>query len=268
MHITLISSDIVWEDKAANFSLLEKLFAGFSSSTDLVVLPEMFATGFTMNKSLAEDLTGETLKWMQSVTAKYNFALMGSMPFRLDSSSDEAKCTNRAFFVYPDGSYKFYDKRHLFRMGDENNHYTGGDQRCIVEYKGVKINLNICYDIRFPVWTRNIGNDYDLLINIANFPDSRVAAIEPLIRARAIENQAYAMFVNRIGDDSTCHYIASSLAVDFKGNIIGKEVQDAATDAIMPGVQIIEAQIDVESLREFRKNFPAWMDSDNFTINL
>ena len=117
------------------------------------------------------------------------------------------------------------------------------------------------------MWTRNVGNDYDLLINIANFPDSRVAAIEPLIRARAIENQAYAMFVNRIGSDKTCHYIASSLAVDFKGNLIGKEVQDAKSDSIMPGVQIIEASIDIESLREFRKNFPAWMDSDNFTIN-
>lgn len=268
MHITLISSDIVWEDKAANFSLLEKLFASFSSSTDLVVLPEMFATGFTMNKSLAENLNGETLKWMQKVATKYNFALMGSIPFKLDTSSEDAKCTNRAFFVYPDGSYKFYDKRHLFRMGDENNHYTGGDQRCIVEFKGVKFNLNICYDIRFPVWSRNIGNDYDVLLNIASFPDSRAAVIEPLTRARAIENQAYAFFVNRVGSDATCHYIPSSIAVDYKGNIIGTEIHNEAAQAVMPGVQIIEAVIDIESLREFRKNFPAWMDSDNFTINL
>ena len=268
MHVTLISTDIAWEDKAANFSLLEKLFADFSASTDLVVLPEMFTTGFTMNKSLAEDFSGETLKWMQGISAKYNFALMGSIPFRLDSSSEDAKCTNRAFFVFPDGSYKFYDKRHLFRMGDENNHYTGGDKRCIVEYKGVKFNLNICYDIRFPVWIRNIGNDFDVLINIANFPDSRVAAIDPLIKARAIENQSYALFVNRIGSDMTCHYIASSIAVDFKGNPIGKEVQNPNSEAIMPGVQIIEAELDIESLREFRNNFPAWMDSDNFTINL
>lgn len=268
MHVTLISTDIIWEDKAANFSLLEKLFAGFSSSTDLVVLPEMFATGFTMNKSLAEDLNGETLKWMQNIAAKYNFALMGSIPFKLDPSQTDTKCTNRAFFVYPDGSYKFYDKRHLFRMGDENNHYTGGDKRCIVEYKGVRFNLNICYDIRFPVWSRNIGNDYDVLINIASFPDSRAAVIEPLTRARAIENQAYALFVNRIGSDTTCHYIPSSIAVDYKGNIIGKEVQDEIANTIMPGVQIIEAELDIESLTAFRNNFPAWMDSDNFTINL
>ncbi len=265
MRVTLVSTNIVWEDKAANFSLLEKLFASFSFSTDLVILPEFFTTGFTMTPHVAEGDDSPTLKWMQDIASKYNFALMGSIPHFINENESDRR-TNRAYFVYPDRSFKFYDKRHLFRMGEENEHYTGGKVRCVVEYKGIRFLLNICYDIRFPVWSRNLGNDYDVLINIANFPDVRVAAIDPLLKARAIENQAYAFFVNRIGADKTCTYIASSMAVDFKGIPVGKEITTPEQDAIMPGVQIIQAEIDLEKLHDFRTKFPAWLDRDAFTI--
>ena len=268
MRITLCSTDIIWEDKVANMTLLESIFANLSFETDLIILPEMFATGFTMNTSVAEGFDGETLKWMKSISKKYNCALIGSMPFLVDEENlSEKKCTNRSFFVKPDGSFEYYDKRHLFRMGEENNHYVGGNKRCIVEYMGVKLCLNICYDIRFPVWSRNINNDYDVLVNIANFPESRVGVIKPLVQARAIENQAYALFVNRIGTDKECKYVPSSLAVDFKGNIIGERYHNNEIEEIMPEIEIINLNIDLTSLNEFRSKFPAWMDSDSFTLN-
>jgi predicted amidohydrolase len=149
-------------------------------------------------------------------------------------------------------------------MGEENNHYTRGEDKCIVEYKGVNICLNICYDIRFPVWSRNIGNRYDVLINIANFPEVRINAIEPLIRARAIENMAYGIFVNRDGDDPMCKYCPSSQMYDYKGSSISTEV--FLKDCTGSNTQLLSCDIDVEELNEFRFKFPAWMDADTFNV--
>lgn len=261
MVVTLCSTDIKWEDKASNFQYLEALFSKFSFTTDLVVLPEMFSTGFTMNVTMAENIDESyTLGWMQRMAAKYNFALLGSFPLLSDNNlSGKKSVVNRAFFVFPDGSFKYYDKRHLFRMGEENSHYHEGKQKCIVEYKGVKFLLNICYDLRFPVWSRNISNEYDVLVNIANFPASRANVIEPLCRARAIENLSYMIFVNRTGTDPQCKYIESSYIFDYKGDNIGIRVDEF-------DVQVINSKIDVYALNNFREKFPAWMDSDKFEI--
>lgn len=260
MKITTISLDIAWEDKKANFDKVESIISQLEDMGDIIILPEMFSTGFTMNRSLAEDAAGETLHWMQSVSARYNTALLGSFPY----TQNGREIFNRAYFVKPDGTWEHYDKRHLFRMGDENNHYTSGDEKCIVEYKGVNIALNICYDIRFPVWSRNKGNKYDVLVNIANFPQVRIGAIEPLVRARAIENMSYAVFVNRDGNDPQCVYCPSSQIYDFKGEPAGEG--RVVNDCNGFPTQVLTCNIDKVALEDFRYKFPAWMDADTFNI--
>lgn len=260
MKVVACSLDIAWEDKQLNFKKVESILDKLESPVDLFVLPEMFSTGFTMNLSLAEDAAGETLKWMISAAAKYNTALVGSFPY----TQNGREVFNRAYFVLPDGTWKHYDKRHLFRMGDENNHYTRGDEKCIVEYKGIRFSLNICYDIRFPVWSRNKGNKYDVLINIANFPEVRIGAIEPLVKARAIENMSYAVFVNRDGKDPNCIYCPSSQVYDFKGNPVA--VESYVTDCAGCSTQLLTFEIDKAAQDDFRDKFPAWMDADIFNI--
>ena len=260
MRVIACSLDIAWEDKQQNFRKIESILDQMETPADLFVLPEMFSTGFTMNLSLAEDAAGETLRWMIATAAKYNTAIMGSFPY----TQNGREVFNRAYFVLPDGTWSHYDKRHLFRMGDENNHYTRGDEKCIVEYKGIKFSLNICYDIRFPVWSRNKGNKYDVLINIANFPEVRIGAIEPLVKARAIENMSYAIFVNRDGKDPNCIYCPSSQVYDFKGNTISNE--SFVTDCQGCRTQILSFDIDKGAQDDFRDKFPAWMDADIFNI--
>lgn len=260
MRITVCSLDIAWEDKKKNFSKIESIFSQIENPGDLFVLPEMFSTGFTMNTALAEDAAGETLKWMCKFAQDNNIAVLGSFPY----TQNGREVFNRAYFVKPDGSWENYDKRHLFRMGEENNHYTRGEEKCIVNYNGVRIALNVCYDIRFPVWSRNIGNKYDVLINIANFPQVRIDAIEPLIRARAIENMAYSIFVNRDGNDPMCVYCPSSQMYNFKGGSIAEEV--FVTDCDGSRTQVLSAEIDIDALNDFRYKFPAWMDADTFNV--
>lgn len=260
MKVVACSLDIAWEDKRLNFKKIESILDQLQGGADLFILPEMFSTGFTMNLSLAEDAAGETLQWMKSTAAKYNIAIMGSFPY----TQNGREVFNRAYFVLPDGTWSHYDKRHLFRMGEENKYYTRGDEKCIVEYKGIKFALNICYDIRFPVWSRNKGNKYDVLINIANFPEVRIGAIEPLVRARAIENMSYAIFVNRDGTDPNCIYCPSSQMYDFKGNTISQE--SFVADCNGCRTQLLSCEIDKDALDEFKDNFPAWMDADTFNI--
>ncbi len=260
MKITALSLNIEWENKEANFAKVESLLSQLDEAGDVVILPEMFSTGFTMNKQLAEDAAGITLHWMLATAAKYNVALIGSFPY----TQNGREMFNRAYFVKPDGTWEHYDKRHLFRMGDENNHYTRGDEMCITDYKGVKFALNICYDIRFPVWSRNRGNRYDVLINIANFPQVRIGAIEPLVRARAIENISYAVFVNRDGNDPLCVYSPSSQIYDFKGQPASQE--KFLNDSSGFPTQVLTCTIDKDALEDFRYRFPAWMDADTFNV--
>lgn len=264
MVITLCSSDILWEDKTGNFKRLDALLANLDYKSDLIVFPEMFSTGFTMNTSLAEDGSGESLQWMRKAAAACNAAIVASFPFKEKDSGGVMRIYNRAFFVFPSGKYVCYDKRHLFRMGNETLFYTPGKRPVIVEYKGVRFSLNICYDLRFPVWSRNVSLGYDVLINVANFPVSRLAVIEPLVKARAIENLAYVAFVNRTGRDPVSEYASGSLFVDYKGNSCGEE-RELFIDA--DPVRIIKGEIDLQKLNEFREKFPAWMDADDFTLS-
>ncbi|MBR5857181.1 MAG: nitrilase family protein [Bacteroidales bacterium] len=277
MLVTLCSTDIKWEDKAANFKYLHSLFLQFDFKPDIIVLPEMFNTGFTMNISMAEDIpSSPTLKWMQEMASKFNSAIIGSFPVlnkNNNLSGSGEVVFNRAFFVLPDGSFKYYDKHHLFRMGEENSHYTPGEERTVVKFKGVRFALNVCYDLRFPVWSRNVGNEYDVLVNVANFPAPRAKVIEPLCRARAIENIAYMLFVNRVGEDPQCKYVQSSYAVDYKGDIIGEDLSSNMVSSEIDGyrfsadAKITNVNIDIDKLNLFREKFPAWMDADKFELN-
>lgn len=262
MLVTLCSTDIIWENEAANLKELDALFSQFTFIPDIIILPEMFSTGFTMDSSFARTVEeSDSLCWMRRKASQMNCAIVGSLPVVNggEKLSGREEIVNRLFFVLPHGSYHYYDKRHLFRMGEENSHYTAGKQKCIVEYGGVRFALTVCYDLRFPVWSRNVGNEYDVLLNVANFPEPRVNVIEPLCRARAIENISYMLFTNRSGEDPQCKYVPSSFAFDFKGNNIGKE-------EYISGIQIINANIDIDSLHSFRENFPAWMDADEFNL--
>lgn len=152
-------------------------------------------------------------------------------------------------------------------MGTENRYYAAGKEKCIVPYKGVRFSLNVCYDLRFPVWSRNICNEYDVLVNVANFPASRVSVIKPLVRARAIENQAYCLFVNRVGRDDLARYELSSFAADYLGNACGERVLLPRAEKVMSGSGILKVVIDMEKLVRFREKFPVWEDADRFTLN-
>ena len=198
LRITTIQSDLHWEDKEQNLKMFEKHIESIQTSTDLVILPEMFNTGFSMQaEQLAEEMDGRTILWMKELSAKYNFAITGSLIVK-----ENDKYFNRLIWTEPNGTLKFYNKRHLFGMGDEHKYYTPGNDKLIVDYLGWKINLNICYDLRFPVWLRNNKeNPYDVLVIVANWPEKRIEHWDALLKARAIENQCYVIGVNRIGND-------------------------------------------------------------------
>lgn len=269
MIVTLCSTDIVWENKNENFKNMDSLLDSLTYKSDVIIFPEMFSTGFTMNTSLAEDINGPSLRWLRKTAAKYDAAVVASFPFReaAFNQNEEERIYNRAFFVYPNGQYVYYDKRHLFRMARENGFYTAGKKQAVAEYKEVRFALNICYDIRFPVWSRNLNNQYDVLINIANFPLSRVKIIDPLVKTRALENTAYMAFVNRVGTDEDCEYTPSSMFVDYRGNNIGEELLIPSKTA-KTKIQIVKGEIELEKLKAFRVTFPVWLDADTFTINI
>lgn len=217
LKVSIIQTELAWENPVENLSNLEDKLSKLPS-TNLVVLPEMFTTGFTMNaESCAEKTNGATLKWMQSMANQYSFALTGSIIVE-----EDGKYFNRLFFVRPDGSFQKYDKRHTFTLAGEDKIYSAGNKKLIVEYLGFRICPMICYDLRFPVWVRNV-EDYDLLLFVANWPERRVAAWDALLKARAIENMAYCIGVNRIGKDGNGHpYSGHSAVYDVLGERITK----------------------------------------------
>lgn len=256
MRITCFQTDIAWEDKQLNISRYRNAIQEISGKTDLVVLPEMCTTGFTMNaEALAETNSGETIQAFCRLAAECKLAIAGSF-----IGKTGAECFNRGFFVEPDGKTTFYDKRHLFRMGEEPNHYAAGSEQVIVSYKGWNICLSICYDLRFPVWLRNVENEYDLLLVVANWPESRQRVFDQLLIARAIENQAYVCGVNRIGTDHNgLNYAGGSTVIDAYGRCL-------TTDKLREKhLQTVE--IDLDGLRQFRKKFPVWKDADNFNLS-
>ncbi len=255
LRLALLQNSIEWEDKVANLQYCETRLASLSGKVQVAVLPEMFTTGFTMNaSSLAEEGDDITLQRLRKWAADYGIALAGSYIAR-----EGEACYNRGFFVAPDGESRFYDKRHLFRLGEEGRYFMAGNKRCIVEYAGWRIALFVCYDLRFPVWCRNVGNEYDLALYVASWPQVRAHAWRSLLVARAIENAAYVCGVNRTGNDSTAMvYRGDTMAVGVKGEILAEAEPFAE--------QVVEVVLDLSKVRRFREKFPVWKDADNFSL--
>lgn len=247
MKTVILQNDILWADPAGN---IRKADAAISSSpdADLYILPEMFSTGFCTSPEGIAESDGATLEWMKKKAAQCGTAIAGSVAIKEDGNF-----YNRFYFVKPDGDVVSYDKKHLFTYGKEHESFTAGDRRVIVEYLGVRILLEICYDLRFPVWSRNHG-DYDMIIYVASWPASRISAWNSLLVARAVENQCYVAGVNRVGTDPSDSYSGGSVIVDPYGNVIAR-CQD--------GIESYsEAEIDMELLEAFRRKFPVLNDAD------
>lgn len=256
MRITLIQTDIAWEDKQENLRRLQLSLEKLTGKTDLVVLPETFTTGFSMNvKRLAEPQSGPTLSLLQQWASKYRIALAGSFI----ALHEDGTFRNRFFFLTPDGQAFYYDKRHLFRMGKENQHFQAGTERPIIHYNGFRILPQICYDLRFPVWSRNVNNEYDLMIYVACWPEARREVWDVLLQARAFENQCYVCGVNRTGTDGNgLAYNGGSVVYSPKGERLAS-IPDGHEGIATVG-------IDLEVLRHFRQKFPVWEDADAFNI--
>ena len=255
MRITLIQDHIVWADKAANFRKTGAQLAALAGQTDLVVLPEMFSTGFCTDElHLAETMNGETVKKLRDWAVKYKLAITGSF-----IATENNKVFNRAFFVFPDGEIQTADKRHLFTMGGEHNHFSAGDKRLIVNHIGFNICVLVCYDVRFPVWARNVNNEFDLMIYVANFPEKRIADWDILLKARAVENQSYVCGVNRVGVDGLgIDYNGHSALLDFKATSLLTFPENESS------IQTFDLQS--EPLQLYRRRFAVWKDSDWFEL--
>jgi omega-amidase len=254
MKIALIQPEIIWEDKEKNFLAVDEAINRLINP-DLVVLPEMFSTGFSMNvEKLAEPAQGKTMKWLKDKAQSHNCCISASFIVK-----ENASYYNRFVFVFADGSAEHYDKRHLFRMGEENIFFEKGKKRVIIEHTGWKIFPQVCYDLRFPVWSRN-KNEYDLIINVANWPEIRKDHWEILLRARAVENSCYVAGVNRTGRDANgISYSGESMVISPNGKIIAA----AGNEPV-----IIETELSMELLKNYREKFPVHLDMDNFNLYL
>lgn len=274
LTITTIQSNLFWEDKTANLQMLQQKIDRIEENTEIVILPEMFSTGFSMNAAaLAETMEGETVEWMKMVSNKNGIVLTGSVMIE-----EAGKYYNRLIWMLPNGQYGFYNKRHLFAYGEEDQHYSAGNKRLIASVKGWKINLQVCYDLRFPVWARQQVNristslhaeqkpfdsaqgnaEYDVLIYVANWPERRSHAWKTLLCARAIENQCYVIGVNRVGDDAkNIHYSGNSLVIDPMGQVLYHMADEEDINTIT---------LSKEKLQEVRTKFPFLNDADDFTI--
>jgi omega-amidase len=255
MKISVVQPDIIWEDKSLNYQNLSRLISPLFNKTDIVILPEMFNTGFSMNpEELSESPYGETFVWMKSISEKGKFGLCGSYIVE-----ENMNFFNRWVFVSPGNEVWHYDKRHLFRVGGEDKLFSAGKSKLIFSFRGVKISPYICYDLRFPVWSRNV-EDSDLIIYAANWPEIRQNAWTALLKARAIENQCYVAGSNRTGTDSAgIRYCGESMIIDFLGEILSS----ARTESDCS----VSAEISLTELSDFRKKFPVFNDADDFTIN-
>ena len=252
MIVSLIQSDIIWEDKNSNLKKYQEQIDKIES-TELIVLPEKFTTGFSMSpKDISEKMNGETIQWMKQNAHKMNSAICGSIIIE-----ESGKYFNRFIWINPDGSIHHYDKRHLFSYAGENDNYTPGDSKIIIEYKGWKICPLICYDLRFPVWSRN-SEEYDLLIYVANWPSKRKFAWRSLLVARAIENQCYVIGVNRVGLDNSGNSHSGETSII---NALGESlyVKSHSEDLYTNGISKLE-------LEKIRKQLPFLNDKDNFKI--
>ncbi|SPJ34708.1 amidohydrolase [Kushneria phyllosphaerae] len=257
LRTTLVQADLRWEDIDTNCQLLDEWLQEVTTS-DLIVLPEMFATGFTMApERMAQSMQdSQAVAWMQQTAKTHNAVVTGSVAI-----AEDGHYFNRLIWARPDGTMATYDKRHLFRMGEENEHYGMGNQRAIVELNGFRILLTVCYDLRFPVWLRNVDCEYDVLVCVANWPSARRMPWRTLLQARAIENLSYVIGVNRVGDDARgLNYSGDSMLIDYRGDALIDEARDRAF--VRTGV------IGKQSLDDFREKFPAHHDADRFTLHM
>ncbi|TXD52447.1 MULTISPECIES: nitrilase family protein [unclassified Polaribacter] len=254
LHIVGIQADLFWENPSKNRSSFDEKINSLPANTDLIVLPEMFTTGFTMNpQKVAEKMDGPSITWMQKIALEKKVALTGSLVIEQNNNY-----YNRLVFVHPSGKTETYDKKHSFTLAGEDKVYTSGNQRLIVTYKGWKICPLICYDLRFPVWARNTEN-YDILIFMANWPVTRIKAWETLLKARAIENMSYVIGVNRTGiDKNNYEYSGNSLVVDY----LGEELSSLQKSE----VGIVTATISKANQNEIRKKLGFLNDQDAFKI--
>ncbi|AJR02641.1 amidohydrolase [Siansivirga zeaxanthinifaciens] len=256
LHVAIIQSDLVWENPKQNRANFKEKIKSITKPLDIIVLPEMFTTGFTMNASaLAETMTGKTVTWMQNMATKFNAAIVGSIII-----TENEKFYNRLLFVTPDGTLEYYDKRHTFTLAGEDKVYDAGTQRYSTEYKGWIICPLICYDLRFPVWARNVDN-YDVLLYVANWPKARIFAWDTLLKARAIENMSYVVGVNRIGlDQAQNEYCGHSAVYDVTGNTIS---------SIKPNREQIEiVTLERSHINFYRNKLRFLDDKDDFTLLL
>lgn len=248
MRVTLLQRDIVWARPRENTRRIDQALQGVGK-TDLIVLPEMFSTGFvTEPEGLAEADPPESLGWMKATARSLDCAVAGSIAVEAGG-----RFYNRFYFVRPDGSAEHYDKRHLFTYGGEHRHFTPGQRRVVVSWRGVRILLQVCYDLRFPTFSRNHA-DYDLALYVASWPTSRLAAWNTLLHARAIENQCYVAGVDRTGDDPSCAYSGGTMIIDPRGNTMAEAGYDRE--------DVVSADIDMDALRDFREKFPVLDDRD------
>jgi predicted amidohydrolase len=271
LKITIIQSNLHWENKEENLRMFSEKIAAIEAETDLIILPEMFTTGFSMQpEKFAEEMNGRTVSWMMQNAKEKECVITGSF-----MCSEDGKYFNRLLWVKSDGTMNHYDKHHLFSMGEENDHYSNGNKKIIEEIKGWKICPLICYDLRFPVWSRNKvqsskfesskfrssfeNNAYDLLIYVANWPERRSHPWKTLLLARAIENQCYVAGVNRIGNDGNeIYHSGDSAVVNARGEIISKIKADEESTTTVT--------LKYSDLQKFRKAFPVWKDADDFEI--
>jgi omega-amidase len=266
--ISGIQSNLFWEDKRANLAMFEEKINGITEKTNIVVLPEMFSTGFSMKpEQLAETMEGDTVQWMKRMAAKKKIILTGSLIIA-ETGNKVPGYYNRLIWMLPNGEYGYYDKRHRFAYAGEDEHYTAGTKKLVASVKGWKINLLVCYDLRFPVWARQTpsfskagamnADSYDVLVYVANWPDKRIHAWKVLLQARAIENQCYVVGVNRVGrDGNDIFYTGESMVVDPMGEVLyhKKDEEDVFT-----------VSLDRTHLEAVRERFPFWKDADRFLI--
>lgn len=254
LNIAVFQLDLAWESPSSNRNKIDEWLQKAHANTDIVFFPEMFTTGFSMNVSeLAETMNGETLQWMKDRCAHFQLALCGSLIIK-----ENNQFFNRLVFVEPSGEVHFYNKRHLFTMGNEEIHFQKGTERLIVNYKGWRICPLICYDLRFPVWARN-RNEYDILVYSADWPQARTEVWNTLLKARAIENQCYVVGANRVGvDGNTTSYSGNSQLIDPKGHILA-EIGDHHKGIVSAGFSYTE-------LIKFRAAFPVLNDADQFSF--
>ncbi|MEO5996227.1 MAG: nitrilase family protein [Chitinophagaceae bacterium] len=276
LSITLIQSNLYWEDREANLRMFEEKISALKEKTEMVILPEMFSTGFSMNtKLLAEKMDGPTVEWMMRIAKEHRIIVTGSVIIE-----EDGYYYNRLIWMLPVGQYGHYDKRHLFGFAGEDQHYTAGNKRLVASVNGFKLNLQICYDLRFPVWAsqqsfvppllgkKRVSNfdafkepehpEYDILIYVANWPERRSHAWKTLLTARAIENQSYVIGVNRVGKDGNdFYYSGDSMIVDPLGNVEYEKthVEDVFTITLHK-----------EKVDEIRNKFPFWKDAEHFII--